>query len=415
MTRAPGPEGRGGQGKPRSVFLCSRQLGCPANLDLATQLHNYVVENRWAFTDAESADCIILVSCSILVEYRRGVVATVEYLVRRHPKKRIIVTGCFVEEDLVDAPNVTYVAMSRRDDFDALFEPAVRLRDVSPVSTAEEDQEVRSLGNEKAVFDRPYSVLVATGCLSRCHYCLEKNLFPKVHSVPLAEVVARCREGVRKGYKNFLIGATDVCSYGHDLGCDVTDLFAALFSGPFKGRPDLGVGLKALEPSRFIKHFPRLKPYFEKCRIDWIYLPIESGSDRVLKTMNRKYRVADFLRVVRELRQAAPKLRIETDFVIAYPTETREEFEASLKLVELFDHWNLVVFGRHENTRAFTMKDEFGPEERARRCEIVRSMSAQAVRSYRPECRTLQWVELPAEVSEPEIAVLSKQLAGKRL
>jgi tRNA A37 methylthiotransferase MiaB len=400
---------------PRSVFLCSRQLGCPANLDLATQLHNYVVANRWAFTDAAAADCIILVSCSILVEYRRGVVATVEYLARRYPKKRIVVTGCFVAEDRVEAPNVTYVDIARRDEIDALFAPAVPLRDVSPVSTAEEDQEVRSLRDNRAVYDRPYGVLVATGCLSRCHYCLEKNIFPKVRSVPLAEVVARCQEGVRKGYKNFLIGATDVCSYGHDLGCDITDLFAALFSGPFQGRPDLSVGFKALEPSRFIKHFPKLKPYFETCRIDWIYLPIESGSDRVLKTMNRKYRVADFLQVVRELRQAAPKLRIETDFVIAYPTETREEFEASLKLVGLFDHWNLVVFGRHENTKAFSMKDEFSPEERARRCAIVHAMSQQAARTYRPECRTLQFVELPAEVGEVEIAVLSKQLAGKPL
>jgi tRNA A37 methylthiotransferase MiaB len=408
-------KGRGARGRPRAVFLCSRQLGCPANLDLATQLHNWVVANGWTFTDAAQADCIILVSCSILVEYRRGVVATVRYLARRYPKKQVIVTGCFVPEDVVAAPNVTYVEIAKRDKLDALLAPAVPLRSASPVSTGEEDQEVRALGNDRAVYDRPYSVLVATGCLSRCHYCLEKNIFPKVTSVPLAEVVARCEAGVRKGYKNFLIGATDVCSYGHDLGCDVTDLFAALFDGPFRGRPDVGVGFKAFEPSRFIKHFPQLRPYFAEHRIDWIYLPIESGSDRVLKTMNRRYSVADFLRVVGELRQAAPRLRIETDFVIVYPTETREEFEASLALVGLFDHWNLVVFGRHENTRAFAMKDEFTAEERARRCAIAQEMSRQAARTYRPECRTLRFVELPPDVGEAEIAVLSKQLAGKRL
>jgi threonylcarbamoyladenosine tRNA methylthiotransferase CDKAL1 len=394
------------------LFVCSAQLGCPVNLAFTTRLHNWIEANGWALEPAATADYLVVVSCSILVEYRRAMVAAVTHLARRYPQQQILVTGCFVPEDVVRAPNVAYIGMDETALFDRRLTPAVPLRDAPSISIPEEDAEVRALAASPAVYDRPYNVLVATGCLSRCHYCLEKNLFPKIQSVPLATVVATCQEGLRKGYRSFLIGGTDVASYGRDLGLDLTDLFAALFSGEaFGGRGDVAIGFKALEPSRFLQHFPRLKPYFQEQRIDWIYLPIESGSDRVLASMNRHYRVDELLRVVGELREVAPRLRIETDFVICYPTEQREDFEASLRLVDRFDHWNLVVFGRHENTAACAMPDEFSPEERARRLEIVAAMVARESRPYRPECRTLIELQQAAPPGPAGLFVLSPRLA----
>lgn len=373
--------------KTRKVFLCSNDLGCPANLAWTTQLHNYVTQNSWAFQDAGAAELIIIVCCIILVEeHRKAVGAAVRHFSTRYPRKKIIVTGCFVDEDFADAPNVVCLPMSRPDAFDALLKPAVPLRDAPSVSTPEMDLEVRALRGGKAAFNKPYHVLASTGCLNRCSYCIEQNLFSRVRSVPIDEVVARCQDGIRKGYTNFIIGSTDLSSYGHDLGCDVADLISALFSRAFDGERKIGVGFKAFEPSRFIKQFPRLRKYFQTGMIDWIYLPIESGSDSVLRSMRRPYRVKDVLKVVKELRRAAPALRIETDFVFCYPTETKEDFEASLRLLELFDHRTLVVFSRHKDTPAFAMKDVFSPEEKARRCEVVRALNASVVPSYRAEC-----------------------------
>ncbi len=366
----------------RGAYLCSRQLGCPANLALATQLHNYLTANGWALRDAEAADCIVLVACIILVDYRRDVQQAVDWLARRYPGKRIYVTGCFAPEDRITAPNVVFIGMLQKHEFDRWFEPTVPLRDVSQVSTAEADREIVTL-ERRAAYDRPYNVLVATGCLRHCHYCVEPRLFPSVTSVPLDEVVSACREGLRKGYSNVLIGAADIASYGHDLGLDLTDLFRALFSEVFAARPDVGVGFKALEPAGFLRHFEALRPFFSSHRIDWIYLPLESGSDRVLRSMNRRYRVDDVLAVVRELREIAPALRIETDFVIAYPTETPDDFAASLALLEHFDNRNLVPFERHELTRAFALRDGFDAAERARRLDAAAAVALRQARLWR--------------------------------
>lgn len=371
----PGPTHRG-------AYLCSRQLGCPANLALATQLHNYLTANGWALSDAEAADCIVLVACIILVDYRRDVQQAVDFLARRFPAKRIYVTGCFAPEDRITAPNVVFIGMLQKHEFDRWFEPTVLLRDVSPVSTDSADRELVTL-SRRAAYDRPCNVLVATGCLRHCHYCVEPLLFPSVTSVPLDEVVSACREGLRKGYSNVLIGAADIASYGYDLGLDVTDLFRALFSDVFASRPDVGVGFKALEPAGFLRHFDALRPFFASHRIDWIYLPLESGSDRVLRSMNRRYRVDEVLAVVRELREIAPALRIETDFVIAYPTETPDDFAASLALLEHFDNRNLVPFERQPGTRAFALPDGFDAAERARRLDVAKTIALRQARIWR--------------------------------
>ncbi len=386
------------EGKPasRGVFLVSRELGCPVNLSLTTRLHNYVAANGWALREADEADYIVIVSCSTLPAMRESVISAVEYFAGRYPSKKIVVTCCFVKKDMVEAPNVFYVPLAQRDQLDTWFDPTVPLRDVASGSTVEDDREVRTLRDPRALRSRPYNVLVAAGCLNHCAYCIGKSVFPTVQSVPIDEIVAQCQEGLRKGYGNFVIGASDVGSYGADIGVGVTDLFSALFTRAFPDRRDLVVGFKGFEPSRFLQNFDALEDYFRSGRIDWLCLPIQSGSNGVLKAMNRNYRIEDVIAAVEELRRLAPALRIETDLIYCFPTETAEDFDASLKTLRHFDHVQILMFQRHENTAAGRMQDVFTPEERARREEVVRDIEARAKPRERPECRFLVDVRLPS-------------------
>ncbi len=386
------------EGKPtsRGVFLVSRELGCPVNLSLTTRLHNYVTANGWALREADAADYIVIASCSTLPSMRESVISAVEYFATRYPSKKVIVTCCFVKKDMVEAPNVFYVPLAQRDQFDTWFDPTVPLREVASGATVEDDLEMRTLRDPRAVRSRPYNVLVSAGCLNHCAFCIGKSVFPTVQSVPIEEIVAQCQEGLRKGYTNFVIGASDIGSYGVDIGAGVPDMFSALFTRVFRDRRDLVVGFKGFEPSRFIQHFDALKDYFRSGRIDWLCLPIQSGSNDVLKAMNRKYRVEEVIATVKELRQLAPSLRIETDLIYCFPTETAEDFDASLKMLEHFDHVQALMFQRHENTAAGRMQDVFTSEERTRRQGVVRAIEAGAKPPERPECRSLADVSLPS-------------------
>jgi tRNA A37 methylthiotransferase MiaB len=354
-----------------TLFVCSTNAGCPINLPYLVQLNNYVRANEWAFGDVETADTIIISNCGSWPPYRKSVPATVQYLATHYPSKRIVVTCCYVKKDMVHAPNVSYVQFHDRDQFDAMLSARVPLEAVASGSTPGDDARVRVLSDPRVKLGLPYNIVVSTGCLNHCAFCNQKNIFPKLKSRTLAEVVAECREGLAKGYTHFVIGASDLASYGRDLDLDVTDLFEALFRDVLRQTPGLVVGLWAMEPAGLLRHFEQLEPYFAEDRISWMRMPVQSGSDSVLRSMNRHYRVADVVRVIRELRRLAPRLKIDTDLMFCYPTETRADFEASLRLAEEFDEASMLVFGRHDGTRAYTLEDVFDAEEKARRCAII--------------------------------------------
>ncbi|MBI5477729.1 MAG: radical SAM protein [Deltaproteobacteria bacterium] len=392
--------------KTPGVFMCTREPGCPINLSLATRLHNYVVQNKWEFRDIEAADYIIIVACSTLPEWRQSVKAAAEYFAQRYPSKQVVVTCCFAKRDAVEAPNLVYIPLEKADEFDAIFHPTVPLRRIPSGATVEDNREVKALGAGRAAATRPFNVMVAAGCLNHCAFCIGKSVFATVKSVPLDEIVSQCQEGLRQGYTNFVIGASDVGSYGHDLGCDVTDLFDALFTKAFAGRSDLIVGFKGFEPSRFIRYFDRLKATFESGRVSWLCLPVQSGSDSVLRSMNRKYKIADVIKVIKELRQVAPALRIETDLIICFPTETAADFEASMRMLEYFDHVQMLPFELHDDTKAATLKRVFTDEEAERRRRVMESLQQNQAEHERPECRSRIDISLPSPLGGQGFAVL---------
>jgi tRNA A37 methylthiotransferase MiaB len=391
----------------RAFFLCSTEAGCPVNLSFTIQFHNYITENEWSFRDVESSDTIVIVNCSTLPEYRRRVPLTVEYLAKRYPSKTILVTGCFVKHDVVEADNVIYVKMSRKDDFDALFGATVRFKDVSPISTAEADTKVRALDAAKKG-GVPYNISIATGCTNNCSFCIQKTIFTTIESVPIDAVISGLLDGIEKGYTNFVIGGADISSYGHDLGIDVTDLFEALFTRVLRANPRLSIGFWAFEPRGLLKHFEELKAYFAEGLINWVRIPVQSGSDSVLKSMNRKYKIRDVLDAINELRILSPAMRIDTDLLFCYPTETEVDFEASLGIIDYFDATSLIVFGRHENTRAFAMQDVFSADEKARRCEVLESIRAKQTAGKESQASQGIEIQLPSAQGASRFFVLQE-------
>jgi len=210
------PRKRAPRRPPALVFLCSRQLGSRTNLDLSTQAPQLRRRNRWTFATPETGRTASSWSrASILV-----VPATVSCDCRctwraANPQKRIIVTGCFVAGDLVDAPQRDLHRHRPRTSSTPVFAPTVPLREVSVRSARP-----RRPGGPLARRNQP-STTTPTACRSRpvpepLPLLPREEHLPQVRSVPLAEVVARCERGPQ-GLPEIPHRRTDVCSYGHDL------------------------------------------------------------------------------------------------------------------------------------------------------------------------------------------------------
>ena len=194
-------------------------------------------------------------------------------------------------------------------------------------------------------------VSIMYGCNNFCSYCIVPYVRGRERSRASSEVLRECRELIEKGYKEITLLGQNVNSYKSDM--DFADLLDAIASidGEFwlrfmtshpKDVPDKLIEVMA-------RHRDKICPSF--------HLPLQSGSDRVLRLMNRTYDRARYLSIVDKLRLAIPEIAITTDIIVAFPSETEEDFQDTLDIVERvgYDKVFPFIYSPREGTRAAKM------------------------------------------------------------
>lgn len=204
-------------------------------------------------------------------------------------------------------------------------------------------------------------VNIAYGCNNFCSYCIVPYVRGRERSRLPENVVDEVKNLVNEGYKEITLLGQNVNSYGHDLKNDVG--FASLLDeiGKIEGKFRL----------RFISNHPKdltedvieaIKRNPHACHA--IHLPVQSGSNRILSLMNRRYSVEKYLSQIESIRKIIPDCAITTDIIVGFPTETEEDFIDTVKLVETvkFDGAFTFVYSKREGTKAAIMDGQIDPE-----------------------------------------------------
>ena len=171
-------------------------------------------------------------------------------------------------------------------------------------------------------------VPISEGCLGNCNYCGTKFARGKLKSYPINEIVDTIR-----GFKGERVNLTsqDNSCYGFDIGTNLANLLKELIK--LEGDYLIRVGM--MNPEHILKILPEFVEVFKNKRfMRFLHIPIQSGSNKVLKEMNRNYTVEQFKELVNTLRREIPDIHIATDIIIGYPTETEEDFLESKKLLD---------------------------------------------------------------------------------
>ena len=204
-------------------------------------------------------------------------------------------------------------------------------------------------------------VNIAYGCNNFCSYCIVPYVRGRERSRLPENVVDEVKNLVNEGYKEITLLGQNVNSYGHDLKNDVG--FASLLDeiGKIEGKFRL----------RFMSNHPKdltedvieaIKRNPHACHA--IHLPVQSGSNRILSLMNRRYSVEKYLSQIESIRKIIPDCAITTDIIVGFPTETEEDFIDTVKLVETvkFDGAFMFVYSKREGTKAAIMDGQIDPE-----------------------------------------------------
>lgn len=213
---------------------------------------------------------------------------------------------------------------------------------------------------------------IAKGCVGECSYCAIKLAMPKFKSFREEEIINRFKEGVAKNYQDFALIAGDIGCYGIDINSNLSKLLSRLFAVEGNYR----FLLIDLNARWFVKDYKELLSVFLKnsSKISKIIIPIQSGSDRILKLMNRRYEISEVKKCLLDLKKKVPNLKVETHIMVGFPSETEEDFQESLDLVREVSFSNVAVYQYEErpNTPAFDMTGKVSNEIIKRRVKKLK-------------------------------------------
>jgi MiaB-like tRNA modifying enzyme, archaeal-type len=196
-----------------------------------------------------------------------------------------------------------------------------------------------------------FIVPIADGCAGECSFCITKLARRKLRSYPMREIVEAVKEAVAKGAVEVELTAQDTAAYGLDLGGKVRlpDLVGKV--AEIEGNFMVRVGMMTPEQAMSIVDGLVEALNMEKV-YKFVHLPVQSGSDKVLKLMNRKYTIDEYKRLVKELRSKVPGLSVATDIIVGHPGEDEEDFQQTLDLMKelRFERIHLAMYSVRPNT-----------------------------------------------------------------
>lgn len=319
---------------------CVITYGCQMNIHESEKLCGILAEMGFvAVNDVKLADVVVFNTCCIRenAEQRaEGNIGALKKLKRINRDMIIAVGGCMTQqkgyaERLIEKfPFVDIVFGTHNlEDFKELL--VSRLENKKHVvSISEGDKSVKE-GTPKLRSSFPNGwVNVNYGCNNFCTYCIVPYVRGREKSRDINAIIAECRELIDNGYKEITLLGQNVNSYGHDLGnADFADLIekVSAIEGDFRLR------FMTNHPKDLSEKLIRAVAESDKtCRS--IHLPVQAGSDRILKLMNRHYTREDYLKEVDLLRKYMPDIAISTDIMVGFPTETEKDFQDTLDLVK---------------------------------------------------------------------------------
>ena len=350
------------------AFTC-----CPYAAIVTARIHEFLEGNGYRICD-EPGDAAVSVvnTCGFNASRSDQAVRAIRVIRERAPGAPLVVSGCLtrIEADKLDgalegAVRSERIGPGEDGRYDALF-GAPRIP-FSRVRTHEYNERYSARDPRLGL----YQILVATGCRNECRYCVIRHAKGDVVSQPIEALVEEVRGAIAGGRDEVFLVADDLSSYGLDRGSDISSLLEALV------RLDVRYSAEAFEPSRLLAQLDRVLPSLASGRFDWIVVPIQSGSDRILRRMGRRYTRADVERLLTRLGGAAPSTIVSTDLIFGFPGETDEDFRASLDLARRFRYANFNEYEARPGTPAATLPGSDLRERRRAVREFLRQQGGQ--------------------------------------
>ncbi|MBN1897273.1 MAG: radical SAM protein [Spirochaetes bacterium] len=323
----------------KKVHICSSFDGCELNSFMLTKIKQYIDGNGFVLVShPQDSDLIIIGTCVSTAFHRENAIQFISDCKKRYGQgRKIIVSGCLAKVVNREEKSITYIGPKELEKFDEI------LGCENSISKFEGNLMAGEFCANARRNPKEYFIEISLGCVNACSYCLIKKAKGYVKSKPVGKIISEFKDGLNRGFARFILLADDCGSYGADIGKDFCDLLREI-ARLKKHREEFEIVINYFEPSRLIKLYPKLKPIINHLNIQFICIPVQSGDDRILKLMNRNYKIMKVIKIVKDIKKISPTTKLHTHFIPCFPTETRDEFFNSIDKAKFFDSVSFSFF-----------------------------------------------------------------------
>lgn len=337
-------------------------FGCQQNAHDAVRIHHILSSLGFRETDEKSANIIVAIACAV----RQTAVDRVFGKIKVWGNKKIIVTGCVLKEDRnkLSRAGVSFWDIDKPED----------LGEILGISDSKQIKDLLEGGGKYSA-----SVPIMYGCNNFCSYCATPYTRGQERSRDLSRIVEEVKILIAKGEKEILLLGQNVNSY-HDsaTGKGFADLLETLNS--LEG--DFIISFTSNHPKDMSDDIIKNVATLAKIKKE-IHLPIQSGSNRILKAMNRPYTREQYLKIIQKIRNANAEIVITTDVIVGFPGETEEDFQQTVDIFKDVKYQMAYInkYSPRIGTAAYKLGDPIPWSEKKRRWKIL----DQILKRYSPK------------------------------
>jgi len=336
--------------------------GCTANKSDASLIQGLLKKEHHELVEKlDETDVVILLTCTVIGTTEQRMLSRLREF--KKIGKKIVVAGCMasVQPELIKSIIPDAKLLPPRYSHHILD----ILNDKKTLFTMKNKTQV-----PKYFDDLVAPISIAEGCMFSCSYCITSPARGGLTSYPSKEIVQDVCSALRQGCKEIQLTAQDTASYGLDTNSNLGELLSTLHR--VEGSYRIRVGM--MNPYTTLKNLDSIIQGFDNPKIyKFLHLPVQSGDDDMLKKMDRKYKVEDFLKIVKKFRDKYPDITISTDVIVGFPTETDEQFQNTTELLKKVkpDITNITRYSARPGTKAKTMHGRIKTEVAKERSKML--------------------------------------------
>ncbi|KAH9579933.1 TRAM domain [Trypanosoma melophagium] len=356
-----------GDGIPGNATVFVHTFGCGHNVSDGEYMAGLLTQAGYRVTDVfNHADVYLLNSCTVKSPSEEHFITMMNRV--RATGKPLIVAGCVPQADPKNTQwdDVSVIGVRSIDRVAHVVYEALQGNCVRLIGTGEQQQTQRTQGSEELPsLDHPKVrrnkyieiIPINVGCLNHCTYCKTKQARGDLRSWPISSITSRVRDVLREGVREIRLTSEDVGAYGVDIGTNIVSLLRSVVKELEGTNVMMRVGMS--NPPYLLRHVDEFAKLLKHPNVyEFVHIPVQSGSNRILDAMQREYSVEEFLECVEHIRHIVPNVSIATDIICAFPGEGEREWHETMDLCKkiLFPMMNITRFYPRRNTPAAAMK-----------------------------------------------------------